>query len=77
MYIAVVKLNGGKEAQTVMLEPQDLKTSDGIALDSWKSLDLLSFRAYYDKGEKLLGSKQWAGPQPKFQILRWIDSEAK
>lgn len=77
LYIAVVKLNGGKEAQTVMLEPQDLKTSDGIALDSWKSLDLLSFRAYYDKGEKLLGSKQWAGPQPKFQILRWIDSEAK
>lgn len=70
-YIAVVKLNGGSERQTVMLEPQDFKTDDGKTLASWRNIDLLSFRAYYDKGRRLLGSKQWAGPQPTFRELRW------
>ena len=74
--MAVVKLNGGNKAQTVSLEPQDFTTSDGEALASWSELDLLSFRAYHDKGQKLLGSKQWAGPQPEFQRLRWLEGEA-
>lgn len=39
------------------LEPKDFKTSDGESLSSWKNVDLLSFRAYFEKGEKLLGSK--------------------
>lgn len=76
-FVAVVKLNGGTEMQTVMLEPQDFTISDGNALSSWKNLDLLSFRAYYEKGEKLLGSKSWDGPQPTFQRLRWTDTEVK
>lgn len=69
--VAVVKLNGGKDMQTVTLEPKDFQTSDGVALSSWKNVDLLSLRAYYDKGEKLVGNKSWAGPQPVFKKLWW------
>ena len=70
-FVAVVELNGGKDSQTAMLEPKDFKTSDGEALSSWKNVDLLSLRAYYDKGDKLIGSKSWAGPQPVFKKLWW------
>ena len=70
-FVAVVRLNGGMETQTATLEPKDFKTSDGEALSSWRNVDLLSFRAYYDKGEKLIGSKNWAGPQPVFKKLWW------
>ena len=28
---------------------------------SWQNVDVLSLRAYYEKGETLLGSKNWAG----------------
>jgi hypothetical protein len=65
------KLDGGKETQAVSLEPKDFKTGDGEALSGWNNVDLLSFRAYYDKGEKLVGSKSWAGPQPVFMKLWW------
>ena len=71
-FVAVVKVNGGTEMQAVMLGPQDFSTSGGEALSSWKKLDLLSFRAYYDKGDKLLGTKRWAGAHPVFQELRWV-----
>jgi len=70
-FVAVVKLNGGADMQTVSLEPGDFKTIDGEVLSSWKNVDLLSLRAYYDKGGKLLGSKNWAGGQPKFRKLFW------
>lgn len=70
-YVAVVKLDGGNEPQAISLEPQDFTASDGKPLVSWRELDLLSFRAYYDKGKKVLGSKNWAGPQPIFHGLRW------
>ncbi|ADB19072.1 Dipeptidylaminopeptidase/acylaminoacyl-peptidase -like protein [Pirellula staleyi DSM 6068] len=70
-FLAVVNLDGGKETQRVMLEPKDFKTSDGEVLSSWSNVDLLSFRAYDDKGEKLVGSKCWAGPQPVFKKLWW------
>ncbi len=70
-FLAVVNLDGGKETQRVMLEPKDFKTSDGEVLSSWGNVDLLSFRAYDDKGEKLVGSKSWAGPQPVFKKLWW------
>ena len=73
-FVAVVKLNGGKDTQTVSLEPKDFKAGDGDALSSWKNVDLLSLRAYYDKGGKLLGSKSWAGGQPMFRDLRWQGS---
>ncbi len=69
-FFALVTLNG-KETQSATLEPQDFKTSNGEALSSWKNVDLLSFRAYYDSGEKLIGSKRWAGPQPVFRKLSW------
>ncbi|MDX1968549.1 MAG: acetylxylan esterase [Planctomycetaceae bacterium] len=70
-FVAVVKLNGGKDTQAVSLEPTNFQASDGEALSFWKNVDLLSFRAYYDKGEKLVGSKSWAGPQPVFTKLWW------
>lgn len=70
-FAAVVKLNGGNERQTVSLTPGDFKTGDGEVLASWKEVDVLSLRAYQEQGEKLLGSKSWAGPQPSFESLRW------
>jgi dienelactone hydrolase len=70
-YAAVVKLNGGKDTQTLSLEPKNFRASDGEALSSWKNVDLLSLRAYYEKGGKLLGRKNWAGPQPVFKKLWW------
>lgn len=70
-FVAVVKLNGGADSQNISLAPGDFKTLDGEALSSWKNVDLLSLRAYHDKGGKSLGSKRWAGPQPVFKKLWW------
>jgi len=72
--VAVVKLAGGKDTQTLSLEPKDFKASDGEALSSWKNVDVLSLRAYYDKGGKLLGSKSWGGSLPVFRKLWWQGS---
>lgn len=38
---------------------------------AWGHVDGLSFRAYYDKGVKLLGSKSWTDPLPLFRKLWW------
>ena len=70
-FVVVVKLNGGKDTQTVILEPKDFKTSDGEVLSGWKNVDVLSLRAYYDKGDKLVGSKSWQGKQPVFSKMWW------
>lgn len=70
-FVAGVKLIGGDAIQAVALSPQDFKTNDKKALSSWKNLDLLSFRAYYDKGEKMIGSKSWSGPRPEFRKMYW------
>lgn len=69
-FVAVVKLSGNK-MQTISLMLNDFLTADGEKLSSWKHVDLLSLRAYQDKGGKLLGSKNWAGPQPTLRELRW------
>lgn len=66
-FVAVVKLAGGQEAQTISLAPADFRTSEGEALTSWEHIDLLSFRAYHGD----LGSRSWAGPQPSFKKLDW------
>ncbi len=73
-FVAVVKLGGGKDWQSAALEPKDFKAGDGEGLSSWHHVDLLSFRAHYEKGEKLLGSKSWAGRQPVFRKLWWQGS---
>lgn len=73
-FVAVVKLNGGKDSQAVSLAPGDFKTTDGESLSSWKHVDLFSWRAYFEKGDKLFGSKSWVGGQPKFRNLRWQGS---
>ena len=64
---AVVKLAGGKEPQTVSLKLTDF--GDGPA--SWQTVDLLSLRPYVETDGKVLGSKSWAGSQPRFRNLRW------
>lgn len=71
-FAAVVKLPGGDQWQTVSLSPQDFRLVDGeTAMSSWQEADMLSLRAYHDKGAKIIGSKSWQGSQPKFQNLRW------
>lgn len=70
-FVAVVKLRGGDESQVVSLKPTDFTASDGETLSSWGDVDLLTFRAYYERGDKLLGSKSWSGSQPLFRKLWW------
>lgn len=70
-FVAVVKVNGGNDTQTLSLEPKDFKTGEGAALTSWRNVDLLSLRAYYEKNNKLLGSKSWMGPKPILRKLWW------
>ena len=70
-FVALVKLDGGKEPQSVSLGLKDFTASDGTALATWGSVDLLSLRAYHHMGDKLLGSKTWAGGQPVFKKLWW------
>ena len=74
-FAAVVKLAGGQDTQTVALEPKDFLASDGAALSAWQNVDLLSVRAYSERGDKLLGSKAWRGPQPVFTKLLWQGEE--
>lgn len=74
-YVAVVKLDGGKDSRSITLNQGDFHTGDGRELSTWRNVDLLSFRAYFEKDGRLVGSKQWAGPQPVFQKLWWRDHE--
>jgi hypothetical protein len=74
-YVAVVKLHGVRAPQSLSLEPKDFKAIDGESLSSWKNVDILSLRAYFDQAGKLLGRKSWAGGQPIFRNLRWQDSD--
>jgi hypothetical protein len=69
--VAVVKLSGGEAPQTLALQPGDFTDRDGRPLASWDQIDLVSLRAYHNRGETLLGSKSWAGPQPVFQKIWW------
>ena len=70
-FIAVVKLSGGKDVQTVSLEPKDFTSSEGEVLSSWKHVDLLSLQENSNKGDKLIGSKSWVGSQPVFRKMWW------
>jgi dienelactone hydrolase len=74
-FVAVAKLDGGKEPQTVSLGLKEFKASGGEALTSWNNVDLLGLRAYHDHGGKLVGSKSWAGGRPTFRSLRWQSDE--
>lgn len=69
-YVAVVRLQGG-ERSTIDLTPQDFVAADGRSLSSWSEIDVLSLRAYEERPEKLLGSKQWQGAQPTFYRIFW------
>jgi len=70
-YFAVLQLQGGPDPQVLSLTPSDFQSPTGQRLASWQNIDILSLRAYYQKGEKLVGSKQWQGPLPQFQKLHW------
>lgn len=51
--MAIVKLHGGRDSQTIALDPGDFQTIDRVALSSWKNIDMLSLRAYYEKGQQV------------------------
>ena len=71
-FVAVVRLTGGDRWQTISLSPHDFRaTGQSKSPSSWDNVDLLGLRAYYDEGGRLLGSKTWAGSQPKLRNLRW------
>lgn len=70
-FLAVVNLSGDTDSHTVTLAPDDFKTLDNETLSSWKDVDLLSLRAYYEKDKTLIGSKRWQGKQPIFRRLQW------
>ena len=70
-FVAVVKLKGGEGTQSVSLSPKEFKTIEGAALSSWKNVDILSLRAFFDEGRKSFGSKRWAGGKPTFRKLWW------
>lgn len=72
---ATVRLNGGTEPQTVAFQPTDFIDADGQALSSWKEIDLLSVRAYFERGGKLIGSKDWRGPQPVIRKIWWANND--
>ena len=79
-FVAVVDLNGGDEFQKLMLSPNDFKSAEtGDQLKSWSKIDLLGLRAFYDKprSDTRIGSRQWAGPQPTFNSLRWVPEISK
>jgi len=76
-YVSSIELQGASQWQTVMLAPSDFQTPDGQRqLHSWKTTDLLGFRAYYqakrEDAETMLGTDRWSGPQPTFRNLRWV-----
>lgn len=70
-FTTVVKLTGGKAAQTIALETRDFVAADDQKLVSWAQVDILSLRAYHEKTGMLLGSKNWAGRQPVLRKLWW------
>lgn len=70
-YFAVIHLQGGADQQAFSLQPGDFQTMSRERLASWQNIDILSLRAYYQKGEKLIGSKQWQGALPQFNKLYW------
>lgn len=74
-YAAVVKLTGGSTPQIVVLSPADFRTADGTHPTGWSEIDVLSLRAYADLGGRTLGSKSWAGKQPKFTRLRRLPAD--
>jgi hypothetical protein len=76
-FLAVVELVGANEWQSVTFGPSDFETPDATRqLQSWKMVDLLGFRAYYqaekDGRATTLGTDRWDGPQPTFRNLRWV-----
>ena len=75
-FVAVVKLAGGDQWQTISLSSKDFRAVDGeTVLSSWTEVDLLGLRAYCDEGGTLLGSKAWAGSQPRLRNLQWVANQ--
>lgn len=72
-YIAIVHLNGGSKVESLSLTLKDFQNLRGESLSSWENIDLLSFRAYYEQDGKLFGKRTWAGNQPVFLKLQWLD----
>lgn len=77
-FAAVVELKGGGEWRTVTLTPSDFTVPGGDEkLESWRECDLLGLKPYHSPrdSEVRIGGEKWAGPQPTFRNLRWIEGE--
>ncbi len=75
-YVAVIDLQGGDQDQPISLAANDFKTLDAKeTLQSSAHVDLLGLRPYHQqqRSDLRVGSEHWAGPQPRFRDLRWID----
>ena len=70
-YVAVVKLSGGSDPQTISLGLDDFQNSAGGALATWNDIDILTLRAYLERNQTLLGSKSWVGDPPVFRKISW------
>jgi len=74
--VAEVALKASDDWQEVRLAATDFKNAkDGAPLTSWDEIDQLGLRAYADvvkEGKTLRLGGRWAGPMPRFRIVRWI-----
>jgi len=76
VYVAEVKLKASADWQEIRLAAADFKNAkDGAPLTSWDEIDQLGLRAYADvvkEGKTARLGGRWAGPMPRFRIVRWI-----
>lgn len=70
-FVATVRLRGGHELRTVSFAPSDFTAADGTTLADWSAVDLLSLRAWTDRGGTIVGSKSWAGSPPQLRRVAW------
>ena len=72
--VATVMLTGDEGWQQIELSVGDFSDlADGEELASWKQVDLLGFRPYYEQRDstKRVGTDRWQGSQPEFRNVRW------
>ena len=80
-YAAEVRVTGGNDWQSIVLQPADFRNAAGASLADWKGIKELrlgpqeTLRGKIDGKEKsvTLGAS-WQGPKPKFRNLRWVKS---
>ena len=77
-YAAEIELTGGPDWQTITLKPTDFQNLAGEFLSDWQGIQQLKLTpaeaqrpARGSKTKQRILGKNWRGPQPTFQNLRW------